>query len=199
MENRKLKMGKAMRRLGSYPDNRTVSLIRREAIRFSLDAMGWLRSIEDKLFRRGKMSRPGQDIGAIMKEAGALLAEEKYEQARKILLVILGERDRIHHEAVIEWVLAGLESTWLFQDQFEEQISFFTEYVSRYPSDAAAYQARGAALWYLGRLDEAIRDYSRAADLNPMSILTLWTWTDSCRTWPEPRSNRGLGCCVAPP
>jgi tetratricopeptide (TPR) repeat protein len=108
----------------------------------------------------------------MMNEASLLLKAEKYDRARTALLKILEDRDGINHEAVIEWVLGGLESTWLFQDQFEEQITFFTDYVSRYPSDAAAYQARGAALWYLGRLDEAIRDYSRAMDLNPMSILT---------------------------
>lgn len=108
----------------------------------------------------------------MLNEATTWLKVGDYSKARLILLKAVEFRPRITDSATIEWVLGSLEATWLFQDQFEEQIAFFSDYVRRYPGDVAGYRGRGSALWYLGRLRDAIADYSRALELNPTDILS---------------------------
>jgi hypothetical protein len=44
--------------------------------------------------------------------------------------------------------------------------------VSRYPDDCLGYRARAEAFWYEDRLSDAIRDYSRAIELNAADILS---------------------------
>jgi tetratricopeptide (TPR) repeat protein len=106
-------------------------------------------------------------------DAQALLLVEEYEKARAILLKALEFRDRVNDSATIHSVLTSLEATWLFTEKYDEAIAFFSEYILRYPGDCAAYSARGAALWYSGRLPEALHEYGRALDLNPRDLLSL--------------------------
>jgi tetratricopeptide (TPR) repeat protein len=44
---------------------------------------------------------------------------------------------------------------------------------TRYSEDSEAYSGRAEALWYTGRLQDAIRDYSRALELKPNNIMSL--------------------------
>jgi tetratricopeptide (TPR) repeat protein len=98
---------------------------------------------------------------------------EEYDEARASLLQAIMARDSINEPETISYVLLSLASTWLLTEQYEDGIAFFSEYVSRFPEDSAAYCGRAEALWYTGRLQEAIRDYSRALELKPGDILSL--------------------------
>lgn len=81
-------------------------------------------------------------------------------------------RDRIIDAAIIDWILGSLEATWLFQHQFEQQITFFSNYLRLHPGDSGAHRARAAAFWYSDRLNDSVSDYSRAIELNPTDILS---------------------------
>jgi hypothetical protein len=48
----------------------------------------------------------------------------------------------------ISYALMSLGSTWLLTERYDDGISFFSEYISRYPEDSAAYCQRACALWY---------------------------------------------------
>ena len=98
---------------------------------------------------------------------------EEYDKARASLLKAIGSRDTINEPKTISYVLLSLGSRWLLTEQYEDGITFFSKYLSRYPEDSAAYCGRAEALWYTGRLQEAIRDYSRALELKPSDILSL--------------------------
>jgi tetratricopeptide (TPR) repeat protein len=98
---------------------------------------------------------------------------EEYDKARASFLQAIMARDSINEPETISYVLISLASTWLLTEQYEDGIAFFSEYVSRFPEDSAAYCGRAEALWYTGRLQEAIRDYSRALELKPGDILSL--------------------------
>jgi tetratricopeptide (TPR) repeat protein len=113
------------------------------------------------------------DVYRLIRVSQALLTSEEYEKARALLLPAIASRDRLQDPAVINYILTALETTWLFTERYEDGIEFFSEYISAYPEDSAAYQARAATLWYAGRLQEAIRDYSRALELNPRDIFSL--------------------------
>jgi tetratricopeptide (TPR) repeat protein len=67
----------------------------------------------------------------------------------------------------------SLGSTWALTEKYEDAIAFFSEYLTRYPEDSAAYCGRAESLWCAGRLQEAIRDYSRALELKPSDIPSL--------------------------
>jgi tetratricopeptide (TPR) repeat protein len=106
-------------------------------------------------------------------EINGLIEAEEYDKAREILLRELKSRDDIKEPKVVDYLLLSLAATWLFTDKYQETISFFSEYIRRYPRDLAAYVARAAALWYSGQLEQAIDDYSRALELKPNDILSL--------------------------
>ena len=113
------------------------------------------------------------DVYRLIQVSHALLTSEEYEKARALLLQAIGSRDRLQDPAVINYILGALESTWLFTERYEDGIEFFSQYISAYPEDSVAYQARASTLWYAGRLQESIRDYSRALELKPSDILSL--------------------------
>jgi tetratricopeptide (TPR) repeat protein len=108
----------------------------------------------------------------VLDSQAPLLAEE-YEKARAILLEALEFRDRVNDSATIHSLITSLEATWLFTEKYDEAIAFFSTYILRYPEDYAAYSARAAALWYSGRLQEALHDYCRALELNPKDPVSL--------------------------
>jgi tetratricopeptide (TPR) repeat protein len=106
-------------------------------------------------------------------EINGLIETEEYDKAREILLRELKSRDDIKEPKVVAYLLLSLGTTSLFTNKYQETISFFSDYISRYPSDLAAYVARAEALWYSGQLEQAIDDYSRALELKPNDILSL--------------------------
>jgi tetratricopeptide (TPR) repeat protein len=106
-------------------------------------------------------------------EAHRHLQLEEYDEARAPLLRAIESRDNISDEDTTSYLLMLLGSTWLLTEQYEKGITFFSEYLSRHPEDSGAYCGRAEALWYTGRLQEAIRDYSRALELKPKDILSL--------------------------
>jgi tetratricopeptide (TPR) repeat protein len=113
------------------------------------------------------------DVYQLLQKAQVHLQLEEYDLARALLLRAAEHRGRLQDAVAIGYILSGLDATWLFTERYEDAISFFSEYIGRYPQDSAAYAGRAAALWYMGRLQEAIRDYSRALELDPTDILTL--------------------------
>jgi tetratricopeptide (TPR) repeat protein len=139
------------------------------AVNFGYDNRGMkiLKWIRGGLSDSEAQARAQRDVRSLMYEAHALLDEQQYDGARHVLLRALELWDRIVERATIDWLLMSLGSTWLFQERFSDQMAFFSDYVSRYPMDCAAYCERAAALWYTGRLLEALEDYSRALELDP--------------------------------
>jgi len=79
----------------------------------------------------------------------------------------------LNDQALVSYLLNALETTWLLADRYEDAVAFFSSYIAGYPNDAEAHRGRGAALWYLGRLQEAIPDYTRALGLKPDDFLSL--------------------------
>jgi tetratricopeptide (TPR) repeat protein len=113
------------------------------------------------------------DVYQLLQEAYTHLQMEEYNKARPLLLQVIASRASIKDPTTINYVLMALDSTWLLTEQYEDGIAFFSGYIGRYPKDSAAYCGRAAALWYTGRLQEAIHDYSRALELTPSNILSL--------------------------
>jgi tetratricopeptide (TPR) repeat protein len=128
-------------------------------------------STATKHLSKSSKVEPAPDLSALMSEVHSLLTAEEYAKAREILLKAVELRDEITDAATVDWFLGALEATWLFQNQFEEQVEFFTRYLEKYPGDGAAHRVRGAAFWYSDRLQDALNDYSRALELSPVDIL----------------------------
>ena len=135
--------------------------------------MNFLQWIGAKLSPSDTKPESTGDVYRLIQVSQALLTSEEYEKARALLLPAIASRDRLQDPVVINYILRALEATWLFTERYEDGIEFFSQYISAYPEDFPAYQARAATLWYAGRLQEAIRDYSRALELNPSDILSL--------------------------
>lgn len=129
-----------------------------------------LRRITNALARSDGQAKARIEIQSVLNEARALIYAEEYQRAREILLRAVKFRERLQDAKTIDWILRSLACTWIFQDRFEEQVAFFSDYVQRYPNDCAAYENRAAALWYSGRLREALEDYSRAIELKPTDL-----------------------------
>jgi len=98
---------------------------------------------------------------------------EEYGKARAPLLEAIGFRDSVNEPETISYILMSLGSMWALTEKYEDAIAFFSDYLTRHPEDSAAYCGRAEALWYAGRLQEAIRDYSRALELKPSDIPSL--------------------------
>jgi tetratricopeptide (TPR) repeat protein len=120
-----------------------------------------------------RFSPRGNNVYQLINESHVCLQLQNYDKARALLLRAIGSRDHIKDMATISCILSALEATWLFTERYEDQIAFFSQYVNRYPADSAGYRGRAAALWYEGQLQNAIRDYSCALELNPSDILSL--------------------------
>src|SRR5438128_1606269 len=108
----------------------------------------------------------------LLQEAHAHMKLEEYDKARAPFLQAIRSRDNFNDAETISYILMSLGSTWALTQRYEDGIAFFSGYINHYPEDSAAYCARAEALWYAGRLQEAIRDYSRALELKPGDILS---------------------------
>lgn len=135
--------------------------------------MKFLRWIGARLSLPRRKAESLNNVYQLLQAAHAHMRLEEYEKARGSLLEAIGSRDSINDPETISYNLMLLASTWLLTEQYEDGIAFFSEYVSRHPEDPAAYCGRAEALWYTGRLQEAIRDYSQALELKPSDILSL--------------------------
>ncbi len=135
--------------------------------------MKFLRWIWARLSLQRRKAESLNKVYQLLQEAHAHMRLEEYDKARAPLLQVIGSRSSINEPETIGYVLMALASTWLLTEQYEDGIAFFSEYLSRYPQDSAAYCGRAEALWYTGRLQEAIRAYSRALELKPSDILSL--------------------------
>lgn len=113
------------------------------------------------------------NVYELLQEAHAQIRLEEYDKARDPLLQAIGFRGGFNEPETISYTLMSLGSTWLLTERYQDGIAFFSEYISRFPDDSMAYQQRAAALWYSGRLQKAIRDYSRALELQPGDVLSL--------------------------
>jgi tetratricopeptide (TPR) repeat protein len=110
---------------------------------------------------------------SFVREAFAQVELEEYEKACAGCLRALDFRTELQRSGLLEHVLYSLSAIWLLQERYGEVIAFFSQYIERYPDDAAAYTARAGGLWYLGQLKEAVSDYSRALELKPSNIVSL--------------------------
>src|ERR1700730_11463023 len=135
--------------------------------------MKFLRWIGKRLLRKSRKAESPSTVYRLLQEAYAHLRLEEYDKARAPLWERIGSRDSINESKTISYILTSLGSTWLLTEQFEDEIVFFSEYISRYPKDSPAYCERAGAFWYTGRLEEATRDYSRSLELEPNEILSL--------------------------
>lgn len=135
--------------------------------------MKFLRWIDAWLSPQVRKAESPNGVYQLLQEAHAHMRLEEYDQARASLLKAIASRDSINEPETISYILMSLASTWLLTEQYEDEIAFFSEYLGRYPGDSAAYCGRAEALWYSGRLHEAIQDYSRALELKPGDVLSL--------------------------
>jgi tetratricopeptide (TPR) repeat protein len=101
------------------------------------------------------------------------LKAERYEEARRSLLEALKSRELLQGSPLLDWLLQTLDCAYLFDERFEEEITFFSEYLARYPDDLAGYNARAAAFWYMENWPQAVNDYSYVLQSQPENILAL--------------------------
>lgn len=135
--------------------------------------MRWWDSVKTRLWARSKVVEPLSEVRRLVYLAYGHLLMEEYDQARSVLLQAAQFRQAIEELETVDFILTSLEATWLLTERFQEGMAFFTDYISRYPRDFAAYRGRAAILWYSGQLQEAIEDYSRSLELKPMDIMAL--------------------------
>ena len=135
--------------------------------------MKWWDSIRTRFNAKIKDVEPVSEVQRLVYLAYGHLLMEEYDQAQSVLLEAVQFRSAVEDPETVAFLLTSLESTWIFREQFEDGIAFFSDYISRYSRDFAAYRGRGGVLWYSGRLHEAIEDYSRSLELKPMDIMTL--------------------------
>lgn len=135
--------------------------------------MKFLRSILVKLHRPSTAPEVGPDFYDLLQQAHVHLTAQDVDQARPLLLKALQYRDHLAYQSALEYILMGLAGTWLLAERYDEGIAFFSDYITRFPTDSEGYHCRGENLWYAGRLQEAMRDYTQALELKPNSLLCL--------------------------
>jgi tetratricopeptide (TPR) repeat protein len=152
----------------SYPrfDEPSPSEVHSRRMKF----LRWFRALASPQDKKAEMLT---DVYGLLQKAQVHLQLEQYDLARALLLRAIDHRDRLQDAVAISYILSALDATWLFTERYEDAIRFFSEYIGRYPQDSAAYAGRAAAFWYVGRLQEAIGDYSRALELTATDIPTL--------------------------
>jgi tetratricopeptide (TPR) repeat protein len=100
-----------------------------------------------------------------------LIQRGDFVAAREVLLKVLDRRDEIQDVAFQNKLLELLAWTWTLTDEHRERAVFFSEYLSRYPTDVRAHTLRAGAFWYAGDFHQAIEDYSDALNLDSKEIL----------------------------
>ena len=135
--------------------------------------MKFLRWIGARFSPQSRRASILYSVHQLLQEAHAHMKLEEYDKARAVLLQAIAFRGDVIDDDTIGYILMSLGSTWALTEQYEDGYTFFSKHLSRYPEDSAAYCARAEALWYAGRLQEAIRDYSRALELKPGDVLSL--------------------------
>ena len=96
-----------------------------------------------------------------------------YSAARQCLKRALESRREIVDPGLVASMLSLLLLTWLETDQYHEGTEFFSEYISKYPSDASAYAMRANSHWYAGELRAAMEDYSHVLSVNSSDVVAL--------------------------
>lgn len=96
-----------------------------------------------------------------------------FDEARVILLNALDSKKEITSPILLKQLLRYLYSTWHWQERNAEAIAFFDSYIAQAPDDAFGYMCRASASWQAGALDEAVRDFSMAIELNPEDTTAL--------------------------
>jgi tetratricopeptide (TPR) repeat protein len=135
--------------------------------------MKFLRWIRARLSPQPRKAESLNNVPQLLQDAHAHMRLEEYDKARPPLLQAIGSRDSINEPETISYILTSLGATWLLTERYEDGIAFFSGYIDRYSEDSEAYCGRAEALWYTGRLQDAIRDYSRALELKPNNVLSL--------------------------
>ena len=105
------------------------------------------------------------------KLAYSYIQKGNYVGARELLLNALERRNDIRDPSTLNWLLDLLWWTWTYPEQYRESVEFFSTYLRSYPNEAQTYSLRAASLWYLGELQQAIKDYSKALELAPQNIV----------------------------
>lgn len=111
-----------------------------------------------------------------LRGAAADVQLQNFEIAQRQLLEVLGHRDQISDQTLLRITLQTLGSTWYLRDLYQPGFDFFSNYIDRYPQDADGYSQRGMMLWYSGKNEEAVRDFSRALDQIPDDL-----YVSACR------------------
>lgn len=105
---------------------------------------------------------PG-DIDAALRQAAALFATNRLDEAQRIATSLAREAPANFHVQHLTAALAARRGEW------HESIAAATRALALQPGHPEALANRGAALRMLGRLDEALADYDRALDGAPRS------------------------------
>jgi tetratricopeptide (TPR) repeat protein len=127
----------------------------------------------DWLQGKTKPTNPAIRVQALIQEGYMALQSEDYEKASNAFVEVLRFRDILKSSPLLEWVLMALDSAYLLNERFEEEIMFFSEYLVRYPRDLSAFSGRAAAFWYLERRQQAINDYTRVLEATPKDLIAL--------------------------
>lgn len=115
-----------------------------------------------------------QSLRFLLRGAHSDLELKNFGEARLRLLEPLEYREQIKDRSLLVATLNYLGATWWLQDQqHDEGIKFFSDYIGRYPEEAEAYSQRATILWYAGKPEEAVSDYSRALKSVPNDIFAL--------------------------
>jgi tetratricopeptide (TPR) repeat protein len=129
--------------------------------------MGLLQRIQNWLWPTNGRTPVHYDLYEQLRLVEAHLRAERYESARAVLLSAAKLRPSFADPRVASFINSGLAITWLADEEFDAAIAYFCEYIARYPSEFEPYHYRAMNFWYVGRLAEAVADYSRALELKP--------------------------------
>lgn len=135
--------------------------------------MSFVSGVAKKLHRWTNRVGVHNQIRLLVHRASLMQQKNDHSGARELLLEALHLQRTLAKVEMEEDILSWLASTWFFEDQFEEQIAFFTAYLVDHPNSSACYRERAPAFWYLGDIENALRDYSRAIDLDSSDMRPL--------------------------
>jgi Flp pilus assembly protein TadD len=100
---------------------------------------------------------------AALREAAALFAADRLDEARSIAAAVAAAHPRTFHAHHLLAAVAARQGRW------EECVAASTTALALQPANAEALANRGAAFRMLGRVDEALADYDRALASAPGS------------------------------